>query len=357
MTCAASVAQRSGAAAPKLTFALQREDYTIACDYLLNSFFVARTPARLNRLWMWAQAGRRRFAGSMVPIGSGGRTTKRLKSNGSMVLFYSLSRDVCAGACARTYKGEVQNHRTIELNPKTVICQSFGSSGSVLQRFYARTGINNGVDITSLPSLWSSASIRALTEGRRRESFGAGRARPGQAGAAVASIVGAGADRAISMAYAGPMGRVGMAVLERSAFFVRYQCVGDMVRKPAGLAGAVALGASASPVGTGGVVPIGEGGTPPSAARSHSLTCAQPIFRISAPIPFRRIDRTDRDSRLNCDGQMGSGDCRLFLVAMGRRGSAGQIERREWVGVQGVVLGWGRSRLPATLWGGAASVN
>lgn len=365
MTRTASDAKRRGAAVLIINFARSREVFVLPSLYFTTSFFAARTPARLLQIKLWYGPPSRAVASSVVLYGSGGRTANRLKSIGSTVPFQSLTHDARAGACARAHIGGVQNYRTLELNHKNQHSCGFDGSTPVLLRFCSRTRNKQ----------WGGYATSAFADaagGRRLAScldLGVDRraarrkfrrwARAAGVGCALIGAGGsAGGNRAISVGYAGAIRRVGMAVSERSAFFVSVQCFARTLCKPARLSDGAAAVGLAAPAGQREVSCRSTGGTPPSAARLVPLSHAQPIFRVSADLRNRwsMSGPQDRDGRLTCRLQMGSGVDRLPMFAGVRRGGASGM-RQERVGVQGGVLGWGRSRETLTLWGGSTRVN
>lgn len=365
MTRTASDAKRRGAAVLSINFTRPREVFALPPQYFALSFSASLTPTRANQIKLWYGRLSRCFAGSVVLTGSGGRTAKRLKSIGSTVLFQSLTHDAFAGARARAHIGGVQNYRTVELNHIIQhFCEVDGST-PVLLRFCSRTGNKQWGGYASC-AFADVGGGRQLGDGLdlgvdRRAARGKfwRWARPvAVAGRSGGVARGADGNRAISAAYAGAIGRVGMPVSEWSAISVAFQCVALAVCKPARLSdgrGAVGLG---SPIGQGGCSAGGEGGTPPSAARPVLLSSAQPIFRGSADLRNRCSATTVGflEGRLTSGRKMGSGVCRLPSIAGARRGGAKAV-RQERVGVQGGVLGWGRSHERMTLWGGSAGVN
>lgn len=365
MTRTASDAKRRGAAVLIINFARPREVFGLPSQYFASSFFAAQTPTRANQIKLWYGRSSRCFASSVVLYGSGGRTAKRLKSNGSTVLFQSLTHDACAGARARAHIGGVQNYRTLELNHKTQQSCEVDGSTPVLLRFCSRTGNKQWGG-------YATSAFADVGDGRQlgdRLDLGVDRraargkfwrwAQPVAVARRSGGVArGVDGNRAISAVYVGAIGRVGMPVSEWSAISVVFQCVAVAVCKPARLSDGPAAVALAAPIGRGGRRAGREGGTPPSAARPVTLPFAQPIFRGSADLRNRCPATTVgfRERRLTSGRKMGSGVCRLPSIAGARRGGA-KAMRQERVGVQGGVLGWGRSRERMTLWGGAAGVN
>lgn len=356
MTRAASGAKRSGAAAQYSS--RLRVILPLPPQYLIFSFFAPRTPARWLRRRLRVRSGRERFAGSVVLHGTGGRTAKHLKTNGSVVLFWSPSRDARADACRRTRIENPQNHRTTEPIEKYEVSLGVRGSASVLLRFCS----------PGLHKKWGGYSISAFAGsivpdqgsdgGAGRENFSAW-ARLGWA--AGRSIEAGRCDRPAARGNGGfpPFpgvlsGRVGMAALERRAKITAIRGFAGGRCKPAGLRG-VGL---AAPIGVGGVQRPAVGGTPPSAAAFVPFPFAQPIFRISSDLRFRRgADQAlvVGERRLTGGAKMGSGETDALTRCHGPTGA--KQNRQERVGVDGGVLGRLKYQRISTLCGEVQGVN
>lgn len=357
MTRAASGAQRSGAAA--LNLSRLRDILLTSTQYSGSSFFVPRTPARWGLQKGWRRPGGSTFTGSVVLYGSGGRTTKRLKSNGSMVPFQSLTRDACADARARTHIETPQNHRTIEPRVFLYIRQPVSGSAAVLCPVRSRTG-NKQWGGYALPAFaGSSGPDLGPCGGSARRNF---RRRVRLAGAAGRAIAPIGAveqlrdaaerNRAISAGYAGRSGHVGMGVSERCRISIADQCLAAGLRQPAGLAGRSAGAA----VDQGGLALPAEGGTPPTAARLVPSSLAQPIFCVSADLRIRRpAGRTAPGAKLDAwKSGRGSGS---YPACTDRTRGAPAVLSSFGSGCRGCFLVPAESREPTTLWGGSTHVN
>jgi len=375
MTRTANGAQRSGAAVLTLVFTRSREDYRLPVDYFASSFFcVAPTPARWLRKQLRAGWPGGSPPGSLVLYGPGGRTAKRLKSNGSAVLFRTLTRDACAGVCGRTRIENLQNHRTPEPEVKTYVSKWVIGSEAVLSRFcgsasFARAerkaSVLNGLGGVGPNKEWGGYSPRRVA-GRIGAypglDTGAGpRNFRRQARAAGAIGVGGGVGQAAGGNGGNPpffevaAGRVGTSMLECRAETTVFCGLRGGVHQPAGLAAVDLGGAPTPPGGDAGC----QGGTPPSRPRDLSRPLAQPIFWVSGASRIRRAPsgRVDRDGPVSLKPETGSGVGDLGRLSAAGRASAVEWERQQRVGVQGAILSRGRSRKPATLWGGETRVN
>ena len=383
MTRMANGAQRSGAAMLSLVFTQPREDYVHASRLLSPIFFcVSPTPARWLLQGLWAQWSGGASPGSVVLHGTGGRTRKRLKSNGSEVLFWNLTRDAHADVrayaclCVRTREG--LKLRTSEPGHFIKEIEVVTGSELVLSRFCQnRSSGRRETFASKLNDLASAASIK-ITGGyglrpiaawnRCASGLNAGGARGnfqrqilGAAGLA-ASIEVAGELRAtvgkndgFLRFFEGARGRVGTPMLECSQETAENRASRRGLRQPAGLA-ARRLADQLAPRGADAA---GEGGTPPTGPRLSLRPCAQPVFRVSADLETRRsmTDGVDRDSRLSSKPKMGSGVCDLPRASDDRREDALDWGQQQRVGVQGGGPELGRSWETTTLWGGLHRVN
>lgn len=357
MTRAASGAQRSGAAA--LNLSRLRDILLTSAQYSGSSFFVPRTPARWGLQKGWRRPGGSTFTGSVVLYGSGGRTAKRLKSNGSMVPFQSLTRDACADARARTHIETPQNHRTIEPRVFLYIRPPLSGSAAVLCPVRSRTGNKQWGEYPLLAFADPSRPDQGPCAGSARGKFRR-RVRLGAAVGASAGAIGAVAqlrdlverNRAISAGYAGRCGRVGMGVSERLGIIVADQCLGRTLRQPAGLAGHAA-GAGRD---LGGLAADRRGGTPPIAAPALSSSLAQPIFCVSVDLRIRRpVGRIAPGAKLDAwKSGRGSGS---YPASADRMRDAPASRSGFGSGCRGCFLVPAESREPATLWGGSTHVN
>jgi hypothetical protein len=375
MTRAANGAQRSGAAALIIILTQRDEHYAHVCDYFASSFFVAETPARLLQQGLWAGEG---WPGSTVLHGSGGRTTKPLICLGSTVPFCSPSRDACADVCGCTRVEGVQNRRTVELEGNIEVFHQLTGSSPVLCERSSRTGMVSDAgkpsNVSGLPGSTSNkigggyrftafADLRepdqrlftasARRKFRRWTRRAAGASAPIGAAGAIVQVSGAvvqvsGADRAISVTYAGAQRAVGTPMLERGDNAVSFQAVAGGRIQPAGLDRRAVEGAPLAGLRH-------EGGTPPIAARPFTSSLAQPIFGRSADLRIRCCDRLIRQPRLPSRPNNGSGCSNLVSGSCVDRGHTLACEAR--VGEQQEILGGGRSRETATVWGGATRVN
>lgn len=362
MTRGASGAQRSGAAPLIIILAQPDGNYALACRYFGYSFFVPRTPARWQLGMIGARSGGGWWPGSPVPNGSGGRTAKRLKSMGSVVLFCAASHDASAGVAARTCVRYPQNHRTTEPFVRNGRNQPFLSGRSVLVRFCG-SGTHKQWGGYSL-AIVASCSIAVASADGADQGLDTGTApRNFWRRARLAAVAGQpiGAD-AIARGNGGKPpffgvsnGRVGTGALECGQKSEASQRLAPSLRQPAGLVASVAL-VDLPPRGVGAT---GTPPTPPSAAPFVPLSQAQPIFSISSHLQIRgaQAGGLDRQGRLTSNREMGSGVSVLSLADRGQREGAVMSERQRWVGVQGAVLSWGRSRETTTLWGGLHGVN
>jgi hypothetical protein len=375
MTRAANGAQRSGAAALIIIFARRHEDCALPVFYFASSFFVAPTPARRYQGRIGAGWG---LPGSTVLNGPGGRTAKHLKSNGSMVLFRTLTRDACAGMCAHARVEDHQNRRTQNLTYKTYVIQWFNGSVPVL-------GFSDGSRAAAQaiePSRFSGSASNKQWGGYCLTAFaGAGGAYPGldrgsaarnfrgRARLAAGSVGAVDADRCGDQAagknvgfppfFEGGAGRVGMAVSERARKTVLGQCFAMPCRQPARLWAASGGAAWAAPLTPRGGVDGRQGGTPPKPRATSIRPLAQPIFWISSQFQIRRDAQAravTEDGRLSSSVKTGSGVSILILAALTRGADAAKSEWAGRVGEDRKVLGWGRSRT-TTLWGEVARVN
>lgn len=355
----ASGAQRSGAAVRADDAARQRDYLRTPRQYFASSFFVLRTPARWLRKRLWAARWPGRFAGSAVPDGSGGRTANALINGGSVVLFYSPSRDACACAAARAYVRDHQNHRTTEPQNENGRNQPFLRASAVLWRF-----CGSGSHIL-MGEYWSASSScaasldQALDAGTSGAKFRAPARLAAGAGGPIGGGV-AGPERVAGNGgflrfFGSPIGRVGMLASERGGNVVSKQALACRLHQPAGLK-ASAAGRLATPPG---VDRIRRGGTPPRRASSVLRSLAQPIFQVSADFRIRCLSGVDvdRDGRFSWGSRKGSGERRLRSAASSRRAKAPGRREQKRVGVQGVFLVSGRCRNAATLWGGHTRVN
>lgn len=378
MTRAANGAQRSGAAALIIIFAHRNEVYVHPVFYFPSSFFVAPTPARRYQGRIGAGAG---LPGSTVLNGPGGRTAKYLKSNGSMVLFRTLTHDACAGMCAHACVRKGQNHRTVELEYKTYIFQLVAGSASVLTRFYIpsvawviRCKCLKWLGNASYPiKQWGGYCLTTFAElsgpyprldGRTAARNFRGRARLAGAGGGVI-----GADRGASGAavknggfppfFEAAAGHVGMGMSERVGKIVEHQRFAKPCRQPARLSAASAGAAWPAPLTPPGGVAGRRGGTPPRPRALSLRPLAQPIFRISSQSQIRwdaQAGAVTGNGRLSSSAKTGSGVSILILAALTGAAEAARSEWAEGVGEDRLVLGWGRSRT-STLWGEVARVN
>lgn len=360
-TRVASGAQRSGAATLRFVYLTQRSDYCamLAHDFTF-SFFAPRTPAH------WLQQ-RLCATSSRGPDGPGGavlwfyrdrwsRTAKSLKNRGSMVLFWSPTRDVCTGACAHACREHPQNHRTIEPQNENGRNQPFLKADLVLSRFCGSGGIKiGGGYCASVPPLAASADqglFAGSASGKfwRQIRLAAGAAGPIAVGGQLRDA--GGRNGGFLRVSACLNGRVGMAMSEWIAQSSGLPCFFGVRRKLIRLSQAAAW----APRGVGAAR---QGGTPPSAARPVSCSYAQPVSQVSTDLRIRRVPAVamDRDGRVSCWTGMGSGVRSLRSVSGDRGGSALEQGQQRRVGVQDMVLGWGRNRETTTLWGGSHGVN
>ena len=375
MTRAANGAQRSGAAARIIIFSLRDEVYAHPICYFPSSFFVAPTPAHRYQGRMWAGPG---FAGSTVLYGPGGRTAKHLKSNGSMVLFRTLTRDARADMRAHAYRENDQNHRTQNSNNKSYLFQWFSGSTPVLS-FAPGSGASSQAVETSRFSgsagnkQWGGYCLTAFAEPSSAYPGLNRRAAPrnfrGRARLVAGARVEIGADRGMC-GLAGKNGgfppffevapgRVGMPMSERrekTAVFCGFQ---PARLKPARLSAPAAWAGPAALVDPRGGDIRRRGGTPPIPRVTSSCSLAQPIFWISSQFQIRWHVQTGvviEDGRLSSSARTGSGVSILILAAL--TGGA-EAAKSKWAGLVGedrLVLGWGRSRT-STLWGEVPHVN
>jgi len=375
MTRMANGAQRSGAAMLSLVFTQPREDYEHASRILSSFFFcVSPTPAR----WLQGHLGARwpggQSPGSVVLHGTGGRTAKHLKSNGSVVLFRNLTRDAHADACAHTRIREGLKLRTSEPDLIIEVLERFTGSVTVLRWFcqnrsaapvgtfasdvsglaFADTNkISGGYAVRRIAA--STGADLGLDGAAARANFRA-QVR-GAAGLAASIEVGgaAGKNGRNQPFFGAADGRVGMPMLECGQETAENRASHHGLRKPARLAGH-RLAGQLAPRGGGA---DREGGTPPTGPRLSLRPCAQPIFWISTDLETRRSTTSvaDRDSRLSSKPEMGSGVCDLPPASDDRGACALNRGQQRRVGEQRAVLSWGRSRERSTLWGGLHRVN
>lgn len=360
-TRVASGAQRSGAATHSFIYLARRQEYcaTLAHDFAY-SFFVPRTPARWpqQRLWGGQPRGSNGPGGAVLWFrsGQGGRTANPLENRGSVVLFCGPTRDARTCTAAHACRDHRQNHRTIEPQNENGRNQPLSSVDAVLSRFCRSA--SNKIEGGYCPA--ASALAPSADQGLFAGSAGGKFWRQMRLAAVAAGPIGAGAQlRGASGRNGGflrvsvpPIGRVGTAMSERIAQSGGLPCFFGVRRKLLRLSPA----AASTPPGVGAVR---QGGTPPSAPRPVSRSYAQPVFRVSADLRIRWIltDVMDRDGRVSCWTGMGSG-VRILAGASGDRGE-GALDRgrQHRVGVQEMVLGWGRNRETSTLWGGLQRVN
>ena len=375
MTRAANGAQRSGAAALIIIFALRHEDCARQICYFPYSFFVAFTPARRYQGRIGAGEG---SPGSAVLYGPGGRTAKHLKSNGSVVLFRTLTRDARADMQARARVREYQNHRTQNWNNKTKVTQRFDGSIPVLwlasgsdrvrqatgtPRFFRFCGNKQWGGYCLIAFAGSSSAYPGLNGGSAARNF-RGWARLAAGGTAVAGgdrgpLGRSGKNGGFPPFFEGAAGRVGMAVLEcgkETAEIRLSQAPPMQLERLWAARGGAAWSAPLTP--RGGVASR-QGGTPPKPRARSLRPLAQPIFRISSQFQIRwdvQADGVTVDGRLSSSVKTGSGVSILILAALTRAAEAAESKWAGWVGEDRLVLGWGRSRT-TTLWGEVACVN
>lgn len=375
MTRAANGAQRSGAAALIIIFARRHEDYALPVFYFPSSFFVAQTPARRYQGRIGAGWG---LPGSTVLHGPGGRTAKHLKSNGSTVLFRTLTRDACAGMCAHACVRDYQNRRTQNWTYKTTVIQWFNGSVSVLPfsvgsetapqavddaRFSGSAGNKQWGGYCLSTFAEPSSAYPGLNGGTAARNFW-GRARlAGAAGGAIGAGGGAagrvGKNGGFLPFFEGSAGRVGMAVSERLEKTVLGQCFVAPCRQPARLSAASAWGVQAARRTPRGGAVGRQGGTPPTPRATFIRPLAQPIFRVSSRFQIRwdaQAYAATGSGRLSSSAKTGSGVSILILAALTKGAEAAKSEWAGRVGEDRMVLGWGRSRT-STLWGEVPHVN
>lgn len=374
MTRAANGAQRSGAAALIIIFAPRNEDYAQPICYFLSSFFVAPTPARRYQGRIGVGWG---LPGSTVLNGPGGRTAKRLKSNGSTVLFQTLTRDACAGMCAHACVRKDQNRRTRNWNDKTKVSQwlsgsmpvlSFSSgSGALPQvigmaRFSGSAGNKEwgGYCLTAFAG--SSRAYPGLNGGSAARNFrGWPRLAAGGAGAVGGDreqVGRAGRNGGFPPFFEGAAGRVGMAVLECAKEMAEIRRFQAPPMQLARLWAAIGGAAWSAPLTPRGGAASRQGGTPPKPRARSLRPLAQPIFGVSSEFQIRRDAQAavTKDGRLSCSAKTGSGVSILILAALTGGAEAAKSKWAGWVGEDRLVLGWGRSRT-STLWGEVPHVN
>ncbi|WEK43631.1 MAG: hypothetical protein P0Y64_02015 [Candidatus Sphingomonas colombiensis] len=375
MTRAASGAQRSGAAA-LIIILRDRCEYFAPCHehFATSYFFAPRAPARCRQRKIEASWLQPAPPGSVVLVGSGDRTAKHLKSIGSAVLFWSLTRDARADMRPYMRKGDIQNHRTIELDHKSYVSVEVSGSLAVLwfrKAVYLHLGApTKGSILNRLPVLaankqWGGYCLNAFAAQGRPDQGLFGRAARrnfrGWARLAVRSITAIAADGGLIEAprgnggflpfFGGAQGRVGFASLDRCGFAHAFQGVAAARIQPAGLAATLAEG-------PGGRL-AAEGGTPPTGLSISLRPQAQPIFGVSSRFEIRRdaastvLDLVGRKLTMPETGS-GVSDFRCRLA--GWRHRAQSIGCQVRVGENGISLGRGRSR-DLTLWGELASVN
>lgn len=375
MTRAANGAQRSGAAALIIIFALRDEVYAHPICYFPSSFFVAPTPARRYQRRMWAGPG---FAGSTVLYGPGGRTANHLKYNGSTVLFRNLTRDARADMRAHAYRENGQNHRTQNWNDKSYLFQWFNGSTPVLS-FAPGSGASSQAVETSRFSgsagnkQWGGYCLTAFAESSSAYPGLNRRAAPrnfrGRARLVAGAVVEIGADRGAGWLagknggfppfFEGVTGRVGMPMSERrekTAVFCGFQPVR---LKPARLWAPAAWARRAALQSPRGGDAGRQGGTPPIPRVTSSCFLAQPIFWILGQFQIRcdaQSGAVPGSGRLSSSAKTGSGVSILILAALTVGAEAAKSKWAGWVGEDRLVLGWGRSRT-STLWGEVPHVN
>lgn len=375
MTRAANGAQRSGAAALIIIFALRHEDCAQRICYFPSSFFVAFTPARRYQGRIGAGEG---SPGSTVLYGPGGRTAKHLKFNGSAVLFRTLTRDARADMQARARVREYQNHRTQNWNNKSKVIQQFDGSVPVLwlasgsdasrqptgtPRFFRFCGNKQwgGYCLTAFAG--SSSAYPGLNGGSAARNF-RGWARLAAGGGAVADgdrgpLGRSGKNGGFPPFFEGAAGRVGMAVSEcrnKTAEIRHFKAPPMQLARLWAARGGAAWPAPLTP--RGGVASR-QGGTPPKPRARSLRPLAQPIFWVSSQLQIRRDVQADAvtvDGRLSSSAKTGSGVSILILAALTGASEAAKSEWAGWVGEDRLVLGWGRSRT-STLWGEVVHVN
>ncbi len=368
-----------------LIFTHPREDYVRPSRLLASIFFcVFPTPARWLQGRLWAEWSGESSPGSLVLNGTGGRTAKRLKSLGSVVLFRNLTRDACADAClcARTREG--QKHGFTEPKGFIIVCQSVISSLGVLYWFCSgsdgtapcaavatafatpadgRRAAARRIKISGeyAPAVFAASiqcdpGLNGATAGAnfRRRARGVA----GLAGAVAGSIeVGAAAcgNGGNQPFLGGAIGHVGTPMLERRQKTSENRASAAVLRQPAGLAG-LGLASCQTPPG---VDAASRGGTPPSRPRVFSRPWAQPVFQVSTNLEIRglRLTVMDPNSRLCSKSKMGSGVARLPAASSDRSGHALDVRQQDRVGEQGAFSSWGRSLETGTLWGGLHGVN
>lgn len=348
------------------------------------SFICAPTPARCFAE-NWRASGRCAdgsggwFHGSRaVPrLGTGKRLKRQDNCAGSTSSKVSALRDACAGvcggACVKTFTyfygtlGTLDNNQGIEL----VSGSKHGSNGlralepwnrvasaarQVTEIAGQRIKIRGGYVVATSAS--SSCADLGLDAGGARAKFW-GRNALGLVVGGLglgdrAGRGGKGRNGGFPPFSAGPIGRVGMAALECAPNIEADQGFAARRAQPAGLHGAALVGQ----IGRGVVDADRQGVAPPSGPRLSPSSKAQPIFLVSTAfrIAGSPAERVGPNGRLNSCVEMGSGVCILSLASRDRREGADH-QKRQRVGGQIEVLGWGRSAETTTLWGGLTHVN
>lgn len=362
-----------------LVFTPPREDCGDASRLLASIFFCASpTPARWLQGRLWARWSGGPSPGSVVLHGTGGRTAKRLKSLGSVVLFRNLTRDAHADACAHMRVREGLKTRTTELSSYLIdnieVFSSVAGSGLVLSepaicalvdacaaaRADAASGRNKISGGYAVRHFAASAPVdQGLFAGTWRGNFQRRIASPAGLAASVGGRgeVGAASGRngGNQPFFEGVSDRVGTPMLECRQETAENRASRHLLRQPAGLA-ASRLGRQPTPPGVRADRP---GGTPPSGPRPVSRSYAQPIFRVSTDLRIRCVMPavSDLDSRLSSKPKMGSGVRSVLRASDDRGESALDRGQQQRVGVQGGGPGLGRNRETSTLWGGLQRVN
>lgn len=381
-THAASDAQHRDGAAFIINLSSRGDVYRRAHDDC--SFICAPTPARCFA-GNW-------HAGGRCADGSGGRfhgssavprlgTSKRLKRQdncaGSTSSKVSALRDaragVCGGACVKGLAcfhgtlGTLNNIKGIEV----VTSSKAGSKASRRLELWNRalpaarqvTEIAGGsikiwggyVATTSATSSWADQGLDR--RGARGKFWGRNALGPVVGGLDLGDRAGRGGEGrngGFPPFSAGPIGRVGMPLLECVANIEADQGFAAGRAQPAGLHGAALV----DRIGRGVVDADRQGVAPPIGPRLSPSSKAQAIFLVSAALRIAGspAGRVGPKGRLNSCVEMGSGVCVLFLASRDRREGADH-QKRQRVGGQIEVLGWGRSAETTTLWGGLTRVN
>lgn len=338
MTRAGSGAQRSGAPALPLHYFGRASDIYRSRPLVFFFTFnpgpgpfgsgkhVARPASR--RPWV-------RGCGSRVLAGDWRRTHKPLIYNGSVVLFWSPTRDVCVCACMRTCREFVQNYRTSEPNLRNGRNTSLLAAFSVLCRFSSSGGIKIGGKYPPLaPSLDHITDLQCIG-GAAPQNFRARRAAAAVGGGlGLVDRAGLEADRdqaertgkngGFLRVCAGRIGHVGMAMSECEVQAVGIPSLSGGGHKLSRLSAPRRMALPLGAIEGVGSIAQAEGAGPPAAPRPATCMVAHAIFWISIDLLDYRIDamRQDRGGRSISRAEMGSGECNPLASGLSKARAA-----------------------------------